>query len=144
MSAPDISAIQASIKSHVTTAIGIANWNIRDGAPRGYTPPQCNIWLGNVRAGAPMELQDVPYEWTIRLMVDSSSDPERQDLWAQAWEAIFLEWEKSDAISCGGNTQLAYPSRMDAIEVETDGVLYVGVDIALTVIVKRTRNFTLT
>lgn len=144
MTAPDISLIQASMKSHVTTALTTAAWNIQDGAPRGYVPPQVNIWLSGVRAGPPMELQEVLYEWTVRLVADRASDPERQDVWAVAWEAIWEEWEKSDAISCGGNAQESFPHKMDPFEVESDGLLYVGVDIVFTVIVKRTRIFTLT
>lgn len=144
MSAPDVSAIQTSLKAHVTTAITSTAWNILDGAPRGYVPPQANLWLTNIRAGAPMELQDVVYEWTLRLVADAGSDPERQDLWAVAWEAIWNEWETSDAISCGGYAQLSFPSKLAPFEVETDGLLYPGVDIVFTVIVKRTRIFTLT
>lgn len=144
MTAPDVSAMQTSLKSHISTALGASNWNILEGAPRSYAPPQCNIWLSQVRAGPPMELQEVPYEFTARLVTDRGSDPQRQDAWAVAWEAIFTEFETSDAISLSGTCQLAYPSKMDAIEVESDGLLYVGVDIVFTVIVKRTRTFLLT
>lgn len=144
MSAPDVSAIQASIKSHVTTAVGASDWAILDGAPRGYNPPQINIWWTGLKVGPPLELQDVPYQWTIRVMVDAGSDPERQDRFAVAWEAIFNEWATSDALSCGGNAQLSYPSSVEAIEVESDGMVYVGFDITLTVIVKKARTFTLT
>lgn len=144
MSAPDVSSIQASIKTHVTTAVSEAGWTIQDGAPRGYRPPQINIWWTGVRLDPPMEVQEVPYLWTVRLTANSASDPDQQDAVAVAWEAIFDEWAKSDAICCGGHAQLAYPSSVDPIEVESDGMLYVGIDITFTVIVKKARVFTLT
>lgn len=139
--AGDISAIQASIKVHVTNAIGDTNWNIRDGTPRGYTPPQCNIWWQGIRTGAPMEVQEVNHTFIIRLVANSESDPDRQDLVAVGWEAIFLEWTDPDAISCSGEAQLSFPSSAEPIEVVQEGVLYVGIDITVTVIVKEARIF---
>lgn len=144
MSAPDISAVQTSIVSHVTTAVGATNWTIKEGAPRGYVPPQINIWWMGLRAGAPMEVQEIPYQWTIRMVAESADDPSRQDICAAAWEAIFNEWATSDAISCGGAAQLSYPSAVDPIEVETEGMLYPGYDITLTVVIKKARVFTFT
>lgn len=141
MSAGDVSAIQASIKSHVTTAVGASTWNILDGVPRGYTTPQINIWWSGVRAGAPMEVQEVPYQWTIRVVFESAADPSRQDGPATVWEAIYNEWADADAISCSGEAQLSYPSGAEPIEVEQNGVLYVGIDITVTVIVKKARIF---
>lgn len=144
MSAPDVSLIQANVMTHVTAALGAANWTFYDGAPRGYRPPQVNVWWTGVRLDPPMEVQDVPYLWTIRITAESAADPERQDLVMRAWEAIFNEYAKSDAICAGGNAQLVFPSAVDPIEVENDGMLYVGIDITLTVIVKKARVFELT
>lgn len=141
MSDHDVSAIQASIKQHVIDAVGQTNWKIHDGAPRGYTPPQINIWWTGLGTGAPMELQDVNYQWTIRVVADSGEDPERQDKVAQVWEQVFDEWKDSDAISCGGNAQLSYPMRVEPYEVDVEGMLYVGIDITLMVIVKKARVF---
>jgi hypothetical protein len=137
----DVSAIQASIKQHIIDAVGQTNWNIMDGAPRGYHPPQINIWWSGLVVGAPMEIQEIPYQWTVRVTADAGSDPERQDLVAQVWELIFDEWKDYDAISCGGNAQLAYPSRVEPFQVDVEGMLYVGIDITFVVNVKKARVF---
>lgn len=137
----DVSAIQASIKQHVIDAIGQTNWTILDGAPRGYAPPQVNIWWSGLTAGAPMELQEIPYRWTIRVCADAGSDPDRQNVVAEVWEQIFDEWKDVDAIACGGYAQLSYPSLVEPFQVDTEGMLYVGIDITLVVIVKKARVF---
>lgn len=143
MSAPDISAMQASVLAHVQSALGASNWNIIDGAPRGYSAPQVNVWWTGIPVlTAPMELQEIQYRWTIRVIAESESDPDRQDNVAVAWQQIFDEWSEYDAIALGGNCQLAWPSSVESIEVEVNGHLYTGLDITLTAIVKTARVFT--
>jgi hypothetical protein len=138
----DISAIQDSIIQHVTNAVDTSTFTVHPGAPRGYAPPQINVWWTGVRSlEAPMEIQEVPYVWNIRVVGDSGADPDRQDVTALVWEAIFDEWKEMDAISCGGYAQLSYPSRVEGFVLEHEGMLYVGIDITLTVIVKKARVF---
>ena len=137
----DISLIQASIKSHVISAIGEADWVILDGAPRGYAPPQVNIWWSGLTLPPPMEINEVPYQWTVRIVADSGDDPERQDVVARAWELIYDEYKEYDAIAAGGAAQLCYPARVEPFSVDVEGMLYVGIDITFVVNVKKARVF---
>jgi hypothetical protein len=88
-----------------------------------------------------MEVMEVPYTWKVRIVANSASDPDQQDIAAVAWEAIFNEWATYDAICCGGNAQLSYPRSVEPFDLENDGVLYVGIEITFTVIVKKARVF---
>lgn len=139
----DISACQTSIMEHVQAALGIGNWNYIEGAPRGYSPPQVNVWwLGIPLLPPPEEIQEIQHRWAIRITKESASDPERQDAAAVPWELVYAEWAKMDAIALGGNCQLSWPMSVELVEVEEEGMLYVGVDITLAVIVKTARVFT--